>query len=188
MACHYMDLPFWALGLRHPTTIEASGPSVDSECCSIGLTVKYEFPKTEKHESLTLTWYDHHVRPTLLKENGMPEWGAGVIFVGSEGLLLANYTEHHLYPVEKFKDYKRPEQTIPPSPGHHAEWLNAIKNGGTTSCPFDYSGTLTETVLLGAVSYRIGKKISWDAVTLKTDNAEADLLLRVPRRQGWEFS
>ncbi|MDR2437944.1 MAG: Gfo/Idh/MocA family oxidoreductase [Planctomycetaceae bacterium] len=188
MACHYMDLPFWALGLRHPVTIETFGPPVDPECCSLGLTVKYEYPKTPNHEALTLTWYDHDLRPTLLKEHGMPDWGAGVIFVGSEGLLLSNYTEHHLYPEEKFKDYKRPEQTIPPSPGHHTEWLNAIKNGGTTSCNFDYSGTLTEAVLLGAVSYRVGKKIAWNPVTFKTDIAEADTLLSVPRREGWDFN
>lgn len=187
MACHYMDLPFWALGLRHPKTIEASGPPVDPECCSTGLTVKYEYPKTDKHDALTLTWYDHKLRPALLKEQGMKNWSAGVIFVGTDGFLLANYDELYLYPEEKFKDYQRPEQTIPPSPGHHAEWLNAIKNDGTTSCNFDYSGTLTEAVLLGAVSYRTGKKLTWDPVALKTDSEEANALLSVPRRKGWEL-
>ncbi|MDR1053222.1 MAG: Gfo/Idh/MocA family oxidoreductase [Planctomycetaceae bacterium] len=187
MACHYVDLPFWAMGLRYPSTIEASGPPVDKECCKLGLKVKYEFPKTDKHEALTLTWYDHKLRPDLIKEHGLPNWGGGVIFVGSEGMLQANYTENHLYPQEKFKDYKRPEQTIPPSIGHHNEWLNAIKNGGTTLCNFDYSGTLTETVLLGAVAYRTGKKITWDPVAFKTDVAEANELLSVPRRKGWEL-
>jgi hypothetical protein len=149
--------------------------------------VKYEYPKTDKHDALTLTWYDHKLRPALLKEKGMKEWNAGVIFVGTDGFLLANYTEHHLYPAEKFNDYKHPEKTIPPSPGHHAEWLNAIKNDGTTSCNFDYSGTLTEAVLLGAVSYRTGKKLTWDAVAFKTDVAEANTMLSSPRRKGWEL-
>jgi predicted dehydrogenase len=44
MACHYMDLPFWALGLKHPTTIEAEGPPVHPETCPLGLIVRYEFP------------------------------------------------------------------------------------------------------------------------------------------------
>ncbi|MDR0869795.1 MAG: Gfo/Idh/MocA family oxidoreductase [Planctomycetaceae bacterium] len=187
MACHYMDLPFWALGLRHPKTVEASGPPADKECCSTGLTVKYTYPKTDKHDAVNLTWYDAAVRPALLKEQEMKPWSAGVIFAGTDGYLLANYTELHLYPEEKFKDYQRPKQTIPPSPGHHAEWLNAIKNDGTTSCNFDYSGTLTEAVLLGAVSYRTGKKLTWDAAALKTDAEEANALLSVPRRKGWEL-
>ncbi|MCL2743528.1 MAG: Gfo/Idh/MocA family oxidoreductase [Planctomycetaceae bacterium] len=185
--CHYMDLPFWALGLRHPKTIEADGPPVDPECCSNNLSVKYTYPKTDKHEALTLTWYDGSRRPTLLKEHGMKEWGSGVIFVGSEGFLLANYDAHHLYPEAKFADYKRPEKSIPSSPGHHAEWLNAIKNNGTTSCNFDYSGTLTEAVLLGVVSYRSGKKLNWDAVKFTTGVPEADAILHAERRKGWEL-
>ncbi|MDR2641587.1 MAG: Gfo/Idh/MocA family oxidoreductase [Planctomycetaceae bacterium] len=187
MACHYLDLPFWALGLREPTTIEASGPPVNPECCSIGLTVKYQFPKTDKHEALMLTWYDHNVRPPVIKEQGLPNWSAGVIFVGSDGLLLADYGKHILYPETKFQDYKRPDKSIPPSPGHHAEWLNAIKNNGTTSCNFDYSGKITETILLGVIAYRTGKKLTWNPVALKTDVAEANALLTTIPRKGWEF-
>jgi predicted dehydrogenase len=187
MACHYLDLPYWALGLRHPLKVEAVGPPVDLESCAIGLTVRYEFPKTDKHEALTLTWYDHKVRPNLIKERGLPNWGAGVIFVGSEGLLLADYNRHQLYPEEKFKDFKRPEKSIAPSPGHHAEWLRAIKNNGTTSCDFDYSGTMTEAILLGVVAFRTGKKLTWDAIAFKTDVDEANTLLTTKPRVGWEF-
>ncbi|MDR1484778.1 MAG: Gfo/Idh/MocA family oxidoreductase [Planctomycetaceae bacterium] len=187
MACHYLDLPYWAVGLRHPITIEASGPPVDPESCAIGLTVKYEYPKTDKHDALTMTWYDHNVRPALIKEHGLPNWSAGVIFVGSEGLLLADYSQHILYPVEKFKDYKRPDKSIPPSPGHHAEWLQAIKNNGTTSCDFDYSGTMTEAILLGVVAFRTGKKLTWDPVAFKTNAEDANALLTTTPRKGWEF-
>ena len=31
MACHYMDLPFWALGLRHPLSCKATGPEVQQK-------------------------------------------------------------------------------------------------------------------------------------------------------------
>ncbi|MDR3110514.1 MAG: Gfo/Idh/MocA family oxidoreductase [Planctomycetaceae bacterium] len=187
MACHYMDLPFWALGLRHPTTVEATGPAVDKESCPAGVSVKYQYPETDKHAALTLSWYDGDYRPALLKEKEMPAWGAGVLFVGGDGMLLADYNNLILFPEEKFKGFKRPEQTIPPSPGHHNEWLNAIKNGGTTSCNFDYSGTLTEAVLLGTVAYRTGKKLNWDAAKVQTDDATANTLLKVPQRKGWEF-
>jgi predicted dehydrogenase len=187
MACHFFDLPYWALGLRRPSIIEAFGPPVDPECCSIGLTVKLEYPKTDKHEALTLTWYDHKLRPNLIKEKGLPNWNAGALFVGSEGLLLSNYDKHILYPEEKFKDYKRPDKSIPPSPGHHAEWLQAIKNNKTTSCDFDYSGIMTEAILLGVIAYRTSKKLTWNETTLKTNNAEANDMLKSTPRKGWEF-
>ena len=185
-ACHYMDLPYWALGLRHPLTIEAAGSPLDPLSTSFDLIVRYEYPKTEHHEALTLTWYDR--TPTaMLEKYGVPAWKSGVLFIGNDGVLLSNYDKHALFPEEKFKDFKRPDQTIPPSLGHHAEWLNAIKNNGTTLCNFDYSGTLSEAVLLGTVAYRVGKKITWDPVAFKTDNAMATAMLTPPRRHGWDF-
>ena len=91
-----------------------------------------------------------------------------------------------LLPEEKFEDFERPEPTIPKSIGHHTEWIQAIKNGGTTTCNFDYSGALTEAVLLGTVSYRSGKTIEWDAETLKVTNApEAQSLIHKEYRKGW---
>ena len=185
-ACHYMDLPYWALGLRHPLMIEASGSPPDTYSTSFDLTVRYEYPKTENHEALTLTWYDQTPN-AVFEKYAVPAWTAGVLFVGSDGVLLSNYDNHLLLPEEKFKDFKRPEPSIPSSLGHHAEWLNAIKNDGTTSCNFDYSGTLSEAALLGTVAYRVGKKITWDPVAFKTDDAQATALLSLPRRQGWEF-
>jgi predicted dehydrogenase len=216
MACHYMDLPYWALGLREPATIEATGPAVDPESCPLGLTVKYEYPKTAKHDALMLTWYDSF-QPPVLKTNGLPDWKNGVLFVGSEGMLLADYSKNILFPEEKFKDFKRPKETIPPSIGHHAEWIKAIKESGTTTCHFDYSGILTEAVLLGTAAYRVGKKLTWKPVTdskrrgndrrlqrrppfrlgdkrenepalrFQTDCPEANALLSEPQRKGWEL-
>ena len=36
MGCHYMDLPFWALDLKHPTSIEAEGPRGASRDMPVG--------------------------------------------------------------------------------------------------------------------------------------------------------
>src|SRR5262245_703020 len=58
MACHHMDLPFWALGLRHPTTIEAEGPTLHPETCPLGLIVHYKFPARDDNPPVILHWYD----------------------------------------------------------------------------------------------------------------------------------
>lgn len=186
MACHVMDLPFWALGLRHPVSIEPNPPAADPECCKLNNVCKYEFPKTEKHDALTLTWYDFKQRPAQLEEFNLPKWWMGVLFIGTEGMLMADYSKLELYPQEKFADFKLPEPTIPVSPGHYAEWINAIKNGGPDPlCEFDYSGNLSEAVILGTVATRVGKKIAWDGVKCETDLEEANAFLKRSWREGW---
>jgi predicted dehydrogenase len=186
--CHLMDLAFWALKLRHPTTVFAEGPAVDPESCGVDLTVHYEYPARGDLLPVKLTWYDGE----KAKDPGVPPGSnvvagnMGVLFIGKEGMLRADYGSRTLYPVEKFKDFKAPEPTIPKSIGHHKEFFEACKTGGPTTCNFDYAGALTEAVLLGNVSYRIGKKLQWDAASLKATNCpEADQYLRREYRQGW---
>ena len=92
-----------------------------------------------------------------------------------------------LFPADKYASFQPPAQTIPASIGHHAEWIKACKDGSPTTCNFDYSGALTEAVLLGTVAYRLGKKLEWDAQTLKATNCpEADKLINKAYRAGWE--
>ena len=64
--------------------------------------------------------------------------------------------------------------------------MMACKTGNPTTCGFDYSGPLTETVLLGNVAYRTGEKLQWDAENLKATNCpEADQFIRREYRKGW---
>jgi predicted dehydrogenase len=58
MACHHLDLPFWALELRYPTSVEAEGPPMHAETCPLGLVVHYEFPARGDKPPVRLTWYD----------------------------------------------------------------------------------------------------------------------------------
>ena len=103
-------------------------------------------------------------------------------------MLLASYDAHKLLPEDKFKDYPRPEKSIPKSIGHHREWTEACKTGGKTLCNFDYSGALAEAVQLGNVAYRTGKKITYDAASGKAVGfAEADKFLKREYRKGWEL-
>jgi predicted dehydrogenase len=186
MACHIMDMPFWALKLRYPTSIEAKGPPVDPESAPNKLCVTYEFPARDADPPLKLTWYDGSSRPPFPPGEEIPLGGIGALFIGKEGMLRVDYETHKLYPTEKFKDFKAPPETIPNSIGHHEEFFAACKNGGPTTCNFDYSGALTESVLLGGVAFKTGEKILWDGPNLKVTNSEAaQKLIAREYRQGW---
>ena len=187
MACHYMDLPFWALKLRHPTSCEAKGPAVHPETCPLGLIVKYEFPAANGMSNINFTWYDGNLVPKQVAGERVP--GSGVMFVGTEGKMFANYGSYRLFPTEKFAKFQPPKQSIARSIGHHAEWIKACKDGSPTTCNFDYSGALTETVLLGNVAYRTGQKLDWDAKTLTATNSKmAAKYVRKEYRKGWEVA
>ncbi len=183
--CHYCDLAFWALKLKHPTTIEAQGP-VHPESTAKWTIAKQHYPARGDLPPVDLTWYNGGGYPPFLKEKGIPLWGNAVLFIGTDGMLIADYGRHQLLPEDKFADFQRPEPFIPNSIGHHREWVEACKTGGPTTCNFDYSGALTEAALLCNVALRTGKKLTWDAQNLKAIGCpEADPLLRRPYRQGW---
>lgn len=184
--CHYMDLPFWALKLRHPTTVETEGPKPHPERTTPGLIVRYEFPARGNLPPVTMTWYDGGKRPTFLAEREIPAWGAAVLFIGDKGMLIADYGQHQLLPKAQYAGFKPPARTIPDSIGHRLEWIRACKTGEPTTCNFDYSGTLAEAVLLGVVSHRVGKKLKWDHVQLKAVGCpEADPFIHKKYREGW---
>lgn len=188
MACHFMDLPFWALQLRHPTSCVAEGPEVHPETCPLGLKVEYQFPARGDLAATRLTWYDGNMTPKKVAGQPVPGQG-GVMFIGSEGMMFADYNRHTLFPRKKFRGFTPPAQTIEKSIGHHAEWIRACKEGTPTTCNFDYSGALTETVLLGNVAYRTGKALEWDAANLTATNVpEAAQYVRKQYREGWELT
>ncbi len=183
--CHYCDLAFWALKLRHPTTVESQGP-VHLESAARWTISRHEYPARENLPPVTLTWYNGGGYPQLVKEKNVPQWGSAVLFIGSHGMLIADYGKHLLLPESKYADFKRPEPFIPDSIGHHREWIEACKTGGQTTCNFDYSGALTEAALLSNVALRAGKKLQWDAENLKATNCpEADQFIRREYREGW---
>lgn len=183
--CHYCDLVFWALKLRHPLTVEAKGP-VHPESTAKWTIARQEYAARGDLPALTLTWYNGGGYPALVKEHNVPQWGSAVLFIGTKGMLIADYGKHMLLPEEKFADFQRPDPFIPDSIGHHREWTEACKTGGPTTCNFDYSGALTEAALLCNVALRTGRKLDWDARDLKAVGCpEADALIRRPYRQGW---
>jgi len=188
MGCHYVDLPYWALSLTAPTRIEAQGPPPHPETTPEWMIVNYDFPANGDRPPVKLAWYDGGPRPALMKKPGMPDWGDGVLFVGDKGMLLADYGRLMLLPEASFQGFKPPEPSIPNSIGHYAEWIQACKTGSPTTCSFDYSGPLTEAILLGMVAFRAGKPITWDAANMKcVGNPDADKFIRRDYRAGWEL-
>lgn len=187
MGCHYIDLVFWALKLKYPTKVKAEGPPVDEQTAPMGLAVTWQFPATDTAKAVEMTWRDGNLTPKEVGGHEVP--GSGVMFHGDKGKLLATYGNYTLLPADQFTGFKPPEPTIPTSLGHYNEWIKACKEGTPTTCSFDYSGPLTETVLLGNVAYRSGAEIEWDAKNLRvTNNEAANQFIEREYRKGWRLA
>jgi len=188
MGSHLIDLPFWALDLRCPTSVEAHGTEVNPYTNPEWLIATWEHPARANRPPLKLTWYDGIQRPKSPPGHDLNKWSIGVMFVGEKGILLADYGKRILLPESKFKDFPPPKPSIPPSLGHHKEWIHACKTGAPTLCNFDYSGALIEHNLLANVAYRVGKKLQWDPKSLRATNCpEADQYITKKYRKGWEI-
>jgi hypothetical protein len=91
-------------------------------------------------------------------------------------------------PEEEFAGFEAPAPSLPDSIGHYAEWIKACKEGTPTTCNFDYSGALTEAVLLGSVAFRSQQELAWDAKELAATNcAKAEEYVRKEYREGWSL-
>lgn len=188
LGSHWNDLPFWALNLDAPTTVEAFGDKAHPEIAPASMSAVYEYPARGERPACKVSWYQGTHKPTIWKEKGIPQWSDGVLFIGDKGMLLSDYGKHLLLPEDKFVDFVPPEKFIPDSPGQQREWLNAIRNGTPTGSPFSYAGLLTEANHLGNVAYRAGKKLNWDFKSMKATNCpEADRFISRTPRSGWSL-
>lgn len=188
LGSHWNDLPYWALKLDAPQTVEARGIPPHPEIAPASMTAVYHYGPREDMPPVKLTWCQGAHKPERWTRGEIPKWNNGVLFVGTRGMLLADYGKHVLLPEERFADFEPPEPFIPDSPGHHEEWVLACRGEGTTGSPFSYAGPLTEANHLGNVAYRAGQPIRWDRANMEAIGCpEADPFIRRTPRTGWSL-
>jgi len=192
MGCHVLDPPFWALDLRYPTRVSAEAPPRHPDTAPAWSIVRYEFPARGEQPPVVLTWYDGgKLPPSELFDGETPTPNSsGSVLVGAKGRLLVNHGRggNTLLPAREFADFRAPEPSLPRSPGHHQEWIEACKTGSPTGTHFDYAAALTETVLLGNLALHSGRTIAWDAPNMRPkDGPLDDLYIRREYRRGWSL-
>ena len=191
MGCHIIDPVFWALDLGYPVSVEAHPGAFNKETYPQKTIVEWKFGPRGDLPPVTVTWYDGANRPPRPKEldEGRKLPGQGGLYYGDKGTLLATHMGGpRLIPESRMKDFKRPEPFLPRGINHYQEFIRACKGGPKPLANFDYSGPLTETILLGNIAALAGKKLSWDGPKLRITNApEANKYLKRKYRQGWKL-
>jgi predicted dehydrogenase len=191
MGCHIIDPAFWALDLKYPISVEAHPTEFNDETYPEATAVRWEFPERGKLPPVTVTWYDGANRPFLPRElePGRKLPGQGGLYYGEKGTIMAPHMGGpRLIPDSKMRGFKAPEPFLGRGIDHYQEWIRACKGGPKPSADFDYSGPLSETILLGNVAARAGQKLFWDGPNFKFTNLpEAEKYLKREYREGWRL-
>ena len=206
MGAHIIDHAYWPLKLTYPTHVQASSTVFTKDSPPLASMVTYQFPARENMPPVKLVWYDGGLkaaRPEVIEAGRqMGDGGGGVLLVGTKGLLMCSTYGRNprLLPESSMKEYLRalkdkggPSVKMERSPGIAEEWLQAIKTGKKelATTHFDYSGPLTETMLLGNVAVRMAPKhmtLEYDGIAGKfTNSDEANQYLHQEYRSGWEL-
>lgn len=199
MGSYSFDTIFRALKLEAPMSVEASSSERYEETYPVSSIVRYNFPARGDMPPVKFNWYDGGLKPArpdeLEEDRPMKvegeELDEGLLFVGGRGKILCGFNGANpkLIPETKMNSFKQPPKTLPRSPGNEREWLDACKGGkDKPGGNFEFSGLVTETLLLGNVAARVGQKLNWDRSSLKTTNSDlAQKYVRPERRSGWEL-
>ncbi len=219
MACHVWDPAFRILPIDYPTEVECSMNGKWSTTSKEIFTpesfpgssiLHFKFPGKKGKPDIKLTWMDGGLlpeRPDELSPNeAMGDWNGGIIFEGTKGKLMADCygANPRLLPLSKMKDLQLQKTLARVPEGHYVQWVNGCLAGygkKELSCPFDYAGPFTESVLLGALAIRTyqlktaegkvpgRKKLLWDAINMKITNLdEANQFVKREYRKGWEVT
>lgn len=207
MGCHTANMPFMALNLEYPTSVVAESGEVNPETYPSWATITWQFPARGEQPPVKFIWYEgkkvpegpfNRPSPTLFHGEEVPS--SGSLLVGDKGTLFApgdadgGVIKFKLLPEQNFAGYEGPAQSLPrtdeksPDVGQKKDWIAAIKGGPPGLSNFAYAGLLTETILLGNLAIRVGKKIEWDGPNMRATNVpEAAQYVTLDYRKGWSF-
>lgn len=190
MGCHIIDPVFWSLDLDAPTLVWYEGEKCNGETFPSSEVIHYKFKKTKFTKGdITMTWYDGGKKPTL-ELAPLPEGEKltdnGCLLIGEKGTLLC---PHGGKPRLLGKDAEGVKLEEVPGDNHYQQWTEACKGEGMATGSFDYSGPLTETVLLGTVAiYFPNEKLEWNSKKMEfKKNKEASAHVHHKYRAGWEM-
>src|SRR6266568_6210926 len=199
MGSYSFDTIFRVLKLEAPMSVESSSTDRYDETYPQASIIRYSFPARGDMPPVKFSWYDGGLKPPRpeeleedrpLKGDG-EENDEGLLFVGDGGKILCGFNGANpkLIPEAKMKSYQQPPKTLPRSPGNEREWLDACKGGKVKpGGNFEFSGMVTETLLLGNLAIRTGQRLDWDRTNLKVSNSRlAEKFIRPERRSHWEL-
>ncbi len=158
---HHFDIAQWGIGADGWGPVEITPPSGES------------------HPRLTYRYADG-----VELIHGGRERSRGALFIGTEGWIevdrghLRSEPEHLIRTPIKTTDIH-----LYQSPGHHRDWLTAIRERRRPICDVEVGASTIIVCHLGNIAYWLGRPIRWDpaAQTILGDEEAARMMARASR-------
>ena len=192
---HLNDIVLWALNSNGPKSVCTTGgifTTDDERDTPDTMQVVYEFP------GCTLTY-------SMRKGNGLKYNGHdyGILFCGTDGSVLLDRDGYSVIPdkvvlpygiklvhgdrsIRKI-DLKADAVTkgVDGQDAHVRNFLDCLKSRAQPTCDIEIAHRSTNTCHLGNISYKLGRKLEWDAdnETFRNDSEANALLRREPRKK-----
>ena len=204
MGIHNLDTAYWGLELGIPNEVKVKecspemGAPETKETAPLWSITELKFPAQNGKPAVTMMWYDGGKLPPqeLFQGEKLVGRDGGSLVIGSKGTLFTR-TWHGgqneadmflLLPQKQFEGVQMPAPTLPRPQSHHAEWVDACRGRGQSLSNFGYASRLTESLLLGNVAVRAGKKIKWDSEAMRvTNDSDANAFVKPTFREGWSI-
>jgi predicted dehydrogenase len=198
MGCHIYHP--WFMGLNQPETLEVTshGPApVDGDSWPLNSKIHHRMKGNAQTEGdFDFTWYDGtQLPPAELAalvggvENVPP---SGSLVVGTTGVLTIPHGGSGIPSLYRNGALSEEILEAVAADHHHRNFAAAIRGeiSGKPLTNFDYSGPMTETVLLGTVAIRLpGETLRWNEKEGTFSNSEAaNQMIHDPYRKGWEVT
>ena len=213
MACHIMDMPFWAIMPGSPKNVQGTQAGATDISPPINSKIVWEFgPNAHTHSrGFRFHWYDGYVdahfdretwqlvkkseeynHPPAAVMDRRPFSDYGSVIVGENGKLFFDRFRNTwvVNPTSAIDGFAWPAKSIPRATGedNYKEWLDAIEGKVVKGqSDFEYAGPFTETILLGVLAQRVpNEKLQWDAENMEVvGRPELKPHIRRDYRQGW---
>jgi predicted dehydrogenase len=203
MGCYSFAAIFRALKLGDVSSVEASANTnvgvVNGNPQQVAyvshphaMNAHFTFPARAGMPEVDLYWTDggmKFARPKEFFEDNLEFTPDGLLFVGDYGKILCGFQGNNprVLPLSRNNSMPRPPETIERSKGHYADWIEACRGGKKARCTFESAAPVTEALTLGIIAMKTGKRLTWDPAAFKTNNEEANKLLKPTYRAGWEL-
>lgn len=190
---HILEPVFRALKLRVPSFVEASSTHYNLDSAPKAEKILFEFKKRENLPNVAMPqvkihWFDGGLFPELPEklpqEILLRDYVSGILFVGSEGMIIGNPATEDFKLVKNgaivsFETEKIIHRIENSTLGHEVDWARSCKespaNRLSCSASFESQAALTETILVGTLALRLQslrKKLQWDSSQLRFSNVD----------------
>ena len=197
-----LALPFFGLGIGVPRSVEVIGippPVPGSYPAYCKLCLKCDHPSG----IVPVHWYEGGRRPpedvlNTLKESRCDIPASGLLVRGSDGVLFSRghygtgsffrrkgesvFIPVNKHPVCQAANAGTPRIDTTPQ----FEFIQNIRDG-KSNVELEMLLTLTESILLGVLSQRVGHSLEWDHKNWRATDRDANSLIWPTVRKGWEY-